>query len=87
MLRHGHGRQHDSGGRPARPPLSRRLPPPLPHRGCFVNYVDPWPADAVLERSADAMPRTDAVLAMLRQRMSKPQRWGAVVMRQVPHHP
>ena len=87
VLRHGHGRQQtvEAGTLVARYPAGFLLRSSTGR--CFVNYLALWSTDAVLERPADAVARTDAVLAMLRQRMPKPRRWGAVVMRHAPHHP
>lgn len=87
VLRQGHGRQQtvEAGTLVARYPAGFLLRSSAGR--CFVNYVDLWSADAVLERPADAVARTDAVLALRRRRMPKPRRWGAVVMRRGPHHP
>ena len=87
VLRQGHGRQQtvEAGMLVGRYRAGFLLHSPTGR--CFVNYLDLWSADVVLERPADAAERLDAVLAILCRRMPKPPRWGAVVMRHAPHHP
>ena len=81
MARHGEAAEDAGpgrrGGGRGRYPAGLLLWAP-PARRCFVNDLDLW--------SADAVARTDGVRAMLRLRMPKPRRWGAVVMRHAPHH-
>ena len=90
MARHGEAAEDAGpgrrGGGRGRYPAGLLLWAP-PARRCFVNDLDLWSDDAVLERPADAVARLDAVLTVLRWRMPKPRRWGAVVMRHAPHHP
>ena len=87
VLRQGRGRQQtvEVGTLVARYPAGFLLRSPTGR--CFVNYLDIWSADAVLQCPADAAWRINAVLTALRQRMPRPRRWGAVVMRRARHHP
>ena len=87
VLRQGHGRQQtvEAGMLVGRYPAGFLLCSLTGRR--FVKYLDLWSADAVFEWPEDAVARIDAVLTALRQRMPRPRRWGAVVMRRAQHHP
>ena len=87
VLRHGKGRdQRVEAGT-----LVARCPAGFLRRSatgrCFVNYLDLWSGDAVLDRPGDVALQMDALLTAMRQRMPRPGRWGAVVMRRARHHP
>ena len=76
----------DSGGRHRGRPVPHRISHSILDRSS-LRHLSLVRRPAVLERPADAAARTDAVLAILGQRMPKPRRWGAVVMRHAPTIP